>query len=104
MTPLSCPARTWTVLARTEVEDRGDVRSGFEEAGTAVVSVYPKIVTVARTEDGLVTDRRLDAYVVARSDISPGDRMESPEGSVWSVVSAWPTTGGCTLELARVIE
>lgn len=104
MNPLSYPARTWTVLARTEVEDRGDVFSGYEDAGSAVVTAYPKIVTVARTEDGLVTDRRLDAYVVGRSDISAGDRMEDPDGSLWTVVSALQSSGGSTLELARMVR
>jgi len=102
--PLAAPASGWTVLVRTEIEDRGDVYSGYEDGGSATVTAYPKVVTVARTEDGLVTDRRLDAYVVARSDISAGDRMEDPDGLVWTVVSSWPSSGGCTLELARVVQ
>lgn len=102
MTPLAIPASEWTVLARAEVEDRGDVCSAYEEDGPAMVSAYPKAVTTARTEDGISTDGRMDAYVTGRSDVKAGDRLQDPSGDLWTVVSALRGCGCCTLEIARL--
>lgn len=102
MNPLSVPASEWTVLARAEVEDRGDVYSAYQDDGPAMVSAYPKAVTTARTEDGLVADGRMDAYVTGRSDVKAGDRLQDPDGAVWTVVSALKGCGYCTLEIARL--
>lgn len=102
MTPLSAPASAWTVRARAELEDRGDVRSGWADAGEATVSAYPRPETSSRGEDGESFDRRCDAYVTGRSDVSPGDRLRDPEGRDWKVLSAQPTAHGCTLEIARL--
>lgn len=102
MTPLSAPASVWTVLARAEAEDRGDVRSVWADAGEATVSAYPRAVTLARDEDGIDADRRCDAYVSGRSDIRAGDRLRDPDGSLWAVSSAQWGWGGCTLVLARL--
>jgi len=100
--PLSVPASEWTLTVRTETEDRGDIYSTFVSSGTAVVTAYPKAVTSARTEDGIVTDRRMTAFVTGRSDVSVGDRLTDGDSAVWQVVSALPTSTGCELEIARL--
>ncbi len=102
MIPLCVPASDWTLTVRTEVEDRGDVYSAYVSSGTAVVTAYPKAVTSARTEDGIVTDRRMTAFVTGRSDVSVGDRLTDADGGAWQVVSALPTSTGCELEIARL--